>query len=83
MIPVERPHVTGWHDRLDMPAPTILVVDDEPPIIDLVRGYLERDGFTVHTASDGPAAVAAVRELAPDVVVLAEPGNGCGLRWGL
>jgi DNA-binding response OmpR family regulator len=53
-----------------MPGPTILVVDDEPPIIDLVRGYLERDGFTVHAASDGPAAVAAVRELAPDVVVL-------------
>jgi DNA-binding response OmpR family regulator len=53
-----------------MPAPRILVVDDEQPIIDLVRGYLERDGFTVHAASDGPAAVAAVRELAPDVVVL-------------
>jgi len=67
---VERPYAIGWHDRPDMPAPRILVVDDEPPIIDLVRGYLERDGFTVHTASDGPAAVAAVRELAPDVVVL-------------
>jgi DNA-binding response OmpR family regulator len=53
-----------------MPAPTILVVDDEPPIIDLVRGYLEREGFTVHAASDGPSAVAAVRDLAPDVVVL-------------
>ncbi len=53
-----------------MPGPTILVVDDEPPIIDLVRGYLEREGFTVHAASDGPSAVAAVRDLAPDVVVL-------------
>src|SRR5664280_437414 len=53
-----------------MPGPTILVVDDEPPIIDLVRGYLERDGFTVHAASDGPSAVAALRDLAPDVVVL-------------
>jgi DNA-binding response OmpR family regulator len=53
-----------------MSGPSILVVDDEPPIIDLVRGYLERDGFTVHAASDGPSAVAAVRDLAPDVVVL-------------
>jgi DNA-binding response OmpR family regulator len=53
-----------------MPGPTILVVDDEPPIIDLVRGYLEREGFTVHAASDGPSAVAAVRDFAPDVIVL-------------
>ena len=67
---MERPHATQWHHRVDMPGPTILVVDDEPPIIDLVRGYLEREGFTVHAASDGPSAVAAVRDLAPDVVVL-------------
>jgi DNA-binding response OmpR family regulator len=53
-----------------MSGPTILVVDDEPPIIDLVRGYLEREGYTVHAASDGPSAVAAVRDLAPDVVIL-------------
>jgi len=53
-----------------MPGPTILVVDDEPPIIDLVRGYLDREGYTVHVAGDGPSAVAAVRDLAPDVVIL-------------
>jgi len=53
-----------------MPGPTILIVDDEPPIIDLVRGYLEREGYTVHTAADGPSAVAAVRDLGPDVVIL-------------
>jgi len=53
-----------------MPAPTILVVDDEQPIIDLVRGYLEREGYVVHAVSDGPSAVAAVRDLAPDVVIL-------------
>jgi len=48
----------------------ILVVDDEPPIIDLVRGYLEREGYVVHAAGDGPSAVAAVRNLGPDVVIL-------------
>ncbi len=50
--------------------PRILVVDDEVPILDLVRGYLERDGFEVDTAADGPAALAAVRAWNPDVVVL-------------
>ena len=53
-----------------MTAPTILVVDDELPIIDLVRGYLEREGYAVHAVGDGPSAVAAVRDLAPDMVIL-------------
>jgi DNA-binding response OmpR family regulator len=48
----------------------ILLVDDEAPILDLVRGYLERDGFQVVTAADGPAGLAAVRASDPDVVVL-------------
>jgi DNA-binding response OmpR family regulator len=48
----------------------VLVVDDEVPILDLVRGYLERDGFEVDTAPDGPAGLAAVRAGNPDVVVL-------------
>ncbi len=53
-----------------MSAPTILVVDDEPPILELVRGYLEREGFTVRTVEDGLAAVELVRIHKPDVVVL-------------
>ncbi len=48
----------------------ILVVDDEVPILELVRGYLERDGFVVDTAADGPTGLAAVRAGNPDVVVL-------------
>ncbi|MEO5966174.1 MAG: response regulator transcription factor [Candidatus Limnocylindrales bacterium] len=48
----------------------ILVVDDEPPIVDLVTGYLEREGWLVESAADGPGAVEAVRRSAPDVVVL-------------
>ena len=50
--------------------PRILVVDDEAPILDLVRGYLEREGFLVETAADGPAGLAAVQATSPDVVVL-------------
>ncbi|MHB8890482.1 MAG: response regulator [Candidatus Limnocylindrales bacterium] len=48
----------------------ILVVDDEPPIVDLVTGYLAREGWVVESAGDGPAAVEAVRRLEPDVVIL-------------
>jgi DNA-binding response OmpR family regulator len=53
-----------------MQPPRILVVDDEAPILELVRGYLEREGFAVETVTDGPSAVGAVRASVPDVVVL-------------
>jgi DNA-binding response OmpR family regulator len=48
----------------------VLVVDDEPTIVRLVRGYLEREGWTVLTEADGPAGLDAVRQQRPDVVVL-------------
>ncbi len=48
----------------------VLVVDDEPSIRDIVRGFLERDGMAVVEAADGPSAVELAREGAPDVVVL-------------
>ena len=38
---------------------TILVVDDEPRIVELARDYLEHAGFAVLTAADGPSALAA------------------------
>jgi two-component system, OmpR family, alkaline phosphatase synthesis response regulator PhoP len=50
--------------------PTVLVVDDEPRIVQLARDYLEHAGFTVLTAGDGPSAVQAVRVRRPDLVVL-------------
>ncbi len=48
----------------------ILVVDDDAKIVQLVRAYLEREGFAVITASDGRSALAAVRESQPRLVVL-------------
>ncbi len=48
----------------------ILVVDDDPKIVQLVRAYLEREGFPVVTAADGRAALAAFRERGPRLVVL-------------
>ncbi len=49
---------------------TILVVDDEPKITQLVRDYLERAGFAVRVAHDGKMALAAARTEKPDMVVL-------------
>jgi DNA-binding response OmpR family regulator len=49
---------------------TILVVDDEPRIVQLVRDYLEHGGFTVLTATDGPSALRSARTGRPDLVVL-------------
>ncbi|HMO58502.1 MAG TPA: response regulator transcription factor [Roseiflexaceae bacterium] len=49
---------------------TILIVDDEPTIVEVVELYLRREGYRVVTASDGPAALAAVAEHQPQLVVL-------------
>jgi two-component system response regulator ResD len=51
-------------------AQTILVVDDEPTISQVVASYLRRDGFHAVTAADGPSAVEAALEHRPDLVVL-------------
>lgn len=50
--------------------PKILVVDDEPQIVGLLRSYLERDGFDVTEAADGEAALTAFSGLRPDLVIL-------------
>lgn len=52
------------------PTTTVLVVDDERPLVRLVRSYLERERFRVVEAFDGRQAVDAARVEAPDVVVL-------------
>ncbi|TAK00663.1 MAG: response regulator transcription factor [Chloroflexota bacterium] len=49
---------------------TILVVDDEPKIVQLARDYLEHAGYAVVTAGDGRAALEAIGATAPDLVVL-------------
>lgn len=48
----------------------MLVVEDEPHIADLQRRYLTREGFGVHTESDGAAGLAAARRLHPAAIVL-------------
>ncbi len=53
-----------------VPERPILVVDDDAKIVRLVRTYLERDGFSVVTAADGPAALDAIETHRPALVVL-------------
>jgi two-component system, OmpR family, response regulator ResD len=49
---------------------SVLVVDDEPTITDVVSRYLERAGYETRIAGDGPSALAQVRAERPDLVVL-------------
>ncbi len=49
---------------------TILVVDDDPTIRDVLEQYLRREGFAVLTASDGQTAFLKARSEKPDLVVL-------------
>lgn len=49
---------------------TVLVVDDERKIRDLVRSYLERDGYSVLVADSGQRALEAADRVHPDLVVL-------------
>lgn len=48
----------------------ILVVDDETKVVRLARDYLEKNGFRVATANDGPTALAVARRERPDLIVL-------------
>ncbi len=48
----------------------VLVVDDEPHIRTVLRGYLEAEGFAVSEAADGEAAIRQVRQHAPDLMLL-------------
>ena len=50
--------------------PTILVVDDEPNIVELNKLYLENAGYRVLTAYDGKSALQMIRTERPDLVVL-------------
>jgi len=78
------------------PRGSILVVDDEPTITEVVSRYLERACYAVRVAGDGPEALRLAAESRPDLVVLdlmlpgmdglevmrriREPANGCGRR---
>jgi len=53
-----------------MPGKRVLVVDDDVKTVELVKLYLERDGYKVTTAYDGIEALRLARETHPDLIVL-------------
>src|SRR5512135_1975408 len=48
----------------------ILVIDDEPSIVNLVTAYLKPEGYEVHTSMDGPSGLKAARAFKPDLIIL-------------
>jgi DNA-binding response OmpR family regulator len=50
--------------------PRVLVVDDDPEIVDAVGEALQDDGYLVETATDGATALKRVLEAPPDLIVL-------------
>jgi two-component system alkaline phosphatase synthesis response regulator PhoP len=48
----------------------ILIIDDEPSIVNLVTAYLKPEGYEVYTAPDGPSGLKAAKAYKPDLVVL-------------
>jgi len=52
------------------PAQKVLVVDDEEPILELLKYNLEKQGFDVRTATDGQIAVDIAKKFHPDLVLL-------------
>ncbi|MFA5866839.1 MAG: response regulator transcription factor [Actinomycetota bacterium] len=53
-----------------MAGKKILVVDDEPQIVELLNSYLAKEGYSVSDAADGEAALAAFRREQPDLILL-------------
>ncbi len=53
-----------------MSSHSVLIVDDDKKIAELVQAYFEKDGFTTYLAHDGFKALEKIREQKPDIVVL-------------
>ena len=64
---------TPWRPRADESSggrKPILVVDDDPEILAMLRDFLESEGLTVRTASNGEEALEALGEVAPSLILL-------------
>ena len=51
-------------------AKQILIADDEPDILEIIRYNLEKEGYEVHTAKDGNEAIEKAKQLYPDLIIL-------------
>jgi two-component system alkaline phosphatase synthesis response regulator PhoP len=55
---------------MDTPARKILIVDDEPDILEIIGYHLRKEGFDVYEAPDGNRAIELTRQVKPDLIVL-------------
>ena len=70
-LPVSAPEpATSWPVAGGAPIATVLVVDDDPAVREILGRSLSREGFRVETAADGASALRAAREQSPDVITL-------------
>jgi two-component system, OmpR family, KDP operon response regulator KdpE len=70
MTTMTRQHLPTLDERIDPRSITVLVVDDEPRLADVVRMNLEVEGYRVLTAANGMEALARLTQDLPDLVVL-------------
>ena len=56
-------------DQVRTEPPTVLIVDDEPAIVDLLAQFLADEGYKVASAGDGQAAYEKAHELRPDLII--------------
>src|SRR6185437_12742414 len=50
-------------------APSVLIIDDEQGILDVIRILLTNNGFTAHTARGGRSGIEQIRAIEPDIVI--------------
>ena len=55
---------------IDLPGERVLIVDDEPVVIEVLSRYLTREGMDVFSETDGSRAVEATANRKPDIVLL-------------
>ena len=56
--------------NMEVKPKQILIADDEPDILEIIRYNLEKEGYEVHTANDGNEAIEKANQLYPDLIIL-------------
>ncbi|HEY9665996.1 MAG TPA: response regulator, partial [Coleofasciculaceae cyanobacterium] len=64
------PHVTSQSHSLPVGAKTVLVIDDDPTVHDLMQRFLAKEGYWVESAVSGEEGLRLARELQPDAITL-------------
>ena len=68
--PFDRDAIVGTLARMPSRQGRLLVVDDDPHVVDLVRQFLEGEPYEVAAAADGEEALAAIARQPPDIILL-------------